>query len=147
MELSEDNKKALLLSVHKAIEEFAGDTTDNLFHNRTNMLISYPPNGGLTESEKEALGQLKESEVLKSALRKVIASTTADVFFDFFNIVDGTTEPDTGIWSEVLIIDKPNDFEEYREFLHDSFFETYWDWKEIRNNTNWSLDLSEEVEK
>ena len=143
MELSEENKKTLLLSVHKTIEEFAGHTANNLFHNRTNRLINYPPNGGLTEAEKEALSQLKENEVLKSALRKVIASNTAEVFFDFFNILDGTADPETGKWSEVLLIDKPDDFDEYQEFLHDSFFETYRDWKEKRKNTNWSLDLSE----
>lgn len=101
MELSEENKKTLLLSVHKTIEEFAGHTANNIFHNRTNRLINYPPNGGLTEAEKEALGQLKENEVLKSALRKVIASNTAEVFFDFFNILDGTADPETGKWSEV----------------------------------------------
>jgi len=143
MKLSEENKKTLLLSVHKAIEEYAGHTANHLFHNRTNKLINYPPNGGLTEEEKEALGQLKENEVLKSALRKVIAGNTADVFFDFFNILDGTADPETGKWSEVLLIDKPEDFDDHQEFLHDSFYETYWDWKEKRKNKNWSLDLTE----
>ena len=141
MELSEENKKTLLLSVHQAIEENAEHTVNHLFHNRTYKLINYPPNGGLTEEEKEALGQMKENEVLKSALRKVIASNTANVFFDFFNLLDGTADPDTGKWSEVLLIDKPEDFDEHQEFLHDSFYETYWDWKEKRKNKNWSLEM------
>jgi hypothetical protein len=27
------------------------------------------------------------------------------------------------------------------EFLHDDFFESYWDWREKRKNKDWRLDL------
>ena len=63
---------------------------------------------------------------MKSALRKVLASTTADVFFDIFNIIDGTADPDpvTGKWTAVIIVDKPEDMDEDVELLHDDFWES-----------------------
>jgi hypothetical protein len=146
MELSEENRKTLLLSVHQGIEESADEAANMILHGRLNQLINYPPNGGFAEQEKTALMELKGNEDLKNALRKVIASTIAGVFFDFFNLIDGTADPDPemGLWREVLLVNKPEDFDEYYEFLHDEFYETYWKWKEKRRNKNWSLDLPQE---
>jgi hypothetical protein len=146
MALSEENRKTLLISVHKDIEETANEIVNKINQGRLNQLLDYPPNGGFTEQEKAALIQLKGSEALKTALRKVIASSTASVLFDFFNLIDGTADPDpeTGEWSEVMIVDKPEDFDEYQAFLHDEFYETYWDWKAKRSNKNWQLDLHDE---
>jgi len=142
MQLSEENIKTLLINVHKSIEESANSTANDLYEGRVNNLINYPPNGGLTLEESNALNVLKGNAVLKSALRKVFASTTSDVFFSFFNIVDGTADPDpgTGDWTEVVLVDKPEDLEEDLPFLHDEFYSTYWAWKKRRNNNNWSLD-------
>ena len=63
-------------------------------------------------------------------------------FFSFFNVVDGTAEPDvnTAGWSEVLLVDKPEDFDEDVQFLHDEFYSTYWNWKGQRGDKGWSLD-------
>lgn len=143
MKLSESNKSTLLVSVHRSIEEHANCSANHIFHGRFRELINYPTNGGFTENELVALDGLKEKEDLKSALRKVIASATADTFFDFFNIIDGTTDPDPigNSWSEVMIVDTPPNYEEDIEFWHDDFYGSYWDWKEIRQNHNWSLDL------
>ncbi|MFM2361585.1 MAG: hypothetical protein RLZZ316_487, partial [Bacteroidota bacterium] len=33
---------------------------------------------------------------------------------------------------------------EFQDTLHDSFFETYWEWKKIRGSKNWKLDTYEE---
>lgn len=59
-----------------------------------------------------------------------------------FNIIDGTADPDpgTGKWTEVMLVDRPGDLEVDVECLHDDLYGTYWDWKERRQNTNWSLD-------
>jgi hypothetical protein len=145
MELSTHNRSTLLIHLHKSIEESANTNANHIIHGRLNQLINYPPNGGLTEKEIDALEELKGKEELKSALRKILASTTADVFFDIFNIIDGTADPDpgTGKWTEVMLVDKPEDLDEDVEFLHDDFYGTYWDWKEKRQNTNWSLDKLE----
>jgi hypothetical protein len=142
MELSSENKATLLIHLHKSIEETANTNANHIAQGRISQLINYPPNGGLNEKEIRALEQLKGDEELKSALRKVLASTTADIFFDIFNIIDGTAEPDpgTGTWTEVMLVDKPEDLDEDMGFLHDDFYGTYWDWKEKRKNTNWSLD-------
>lgn len=143
MGLSTENKSTLLIHLHKSIEESANTNANHIIHGRLNQLINYPPNGGLTQKEISALENLKGNEELKSALRKILASTTADVFFDIFNIIDGTADPDpgTGKWTEVMLIDKPEDLSENLEFLHEDFYETYWNWREKRPNTNWSLDL------
>jgi hypothetical protein len=141
--LSEENKRTLLIQLHKSIEETANNTANLIYNGSFSQLINYPPNGGLTQEELLALEQLKSQGTLKTALRKVFASTTSDVFFELFNIIDGTSDPDSGLgeWSEVMIVDKPEDFDEDIEFFHDDFYGSYWDWKLIRKNVNWTLDL------
>ena len=146
MKLSEENKSILLVSIHKSIEESANTNASHLFHGRLSKLINYPSNGGFTPAELIALDEIKGKETLKSALRKIMANSTADVFFEFFNVVDGTADPDpsNSKWSEVMIVNKPSDLDEDREFWHDDFYGSYWDWKEKRKNSNWSLDLDED---
>ena len=145
MSLSEENKLTLLLNVHRVIEERASAATNNLHEGRHNALINYPPNGGLTTSEKEALEVFRSNETLRSAVRKIVASSIADAFFDHFNIVDGTSDPkpETSGWTGVAIIDRLEHEEEELDFLHDEFFSSYWNWKKARTNKNWSLDLGE----
>ena len=145
MALSENNKKSLLVSVHQLIEESANHTVNDLENKRINRIIDYPSTGGFTESEKPELEKLEVNSDLKSALRKVLASNTADVFFSFLNIVDGTADPtiEYGDWQDVMLVDfdEENDMD---SMLHDDFYETYWDWKEKRPNPGWTLDLLEE---
>src|SRR4051794_16554328 len=114
MPLSEHNKTTLLVSVHKWIDESANASANHIFNGRFNQLINYPPNGGLTKEELNVLELLKGNDQLKSALRKVFASSTSDVFFQFFNVIDGTSDPDpgTGEWSEVILVDKSEDEDE-----------------------------------
>lgn len=135
MNLSEENRTTLLTQLHKTIEETANSLANDLNEGRTEELIGYPPNGGLTEAEKSSLERLKNDETLRDALRKILASNSASVLFELFNIIDGTSDPDPelGEWSEVLLVDQPEDFDEHVEFLHDNFFETYWNWIELRN--------------
>lgn len=145
MKLSEENKMTLLVSLHQLIEISANSTAQHIEHGRINQLINYPPNGGLTNDELREIEKLKNNPILKSALRKVIASSISDTLFELFNIIDGTGDPGTevGEWSEVMLVD----FEEENEvdsMLHDDFFGTYWNWKEKRNNSNWKLDLTDE---
>ena len=99
----------------------------------------------MTESEKAEISKLSGNPILKSALRKILASNTSDVFFGFLNILDGTSDPiiEYGEWGEVMLVD----FDEENEMdsmLHDDFYGTYWDWKEKRKNADWKLDLLDE---
>lgn len=141
MNLSDKNRKILLTSLHQAIEENANHIANHVFYGRENQLINYPPNGGLTEREKEAIKELQGDEDLKSALRKILASNTADVFFHIFNIIDGTSDPERGDWTGVAIVDISEEDEGDIDFLHDDFYGTYWDWRKVRKNKNWKLDL------
>ncbi len=136
---------SLLVSIHQLIEESANHTVNDIDNNKTDNLIDYPPNGGLTDAEKLELSKLSGNPILKSALRKVLASNTSDAFFGFLNILDGTSDPtvEYGEWGEVMLVD----FDEENEMdsmLHDDFFGTYWDWKEKRPNPGWKLDLLDE---
>lgn len=146
MKLSNENNKILMLTLHQKIEEQAEYISNKLFIGNNENLLTYPPNCGLTESEKESLKQLKENPILKSALRKVFADNSANVIFDLLNIVDGTTDPDEefGDWTEISFVDKTEEIAENAEMLHDNFFSTYWNWKDLRPNKNWKLDNIDE---
>lgn len=144
MQLSDNNRNSLLLTLHKQIEEQADATARAVFHG-TQLSMTYPPNGGLTATEEQALAQLQGNEQVMTALRKLLASNSADVFFSFFNVIDGTASPDVEAekWTEVLLVDKPDDYEEDVQFLHDDFYSTYWNWKNLRGDKGWSLDTLE----
>lgn len=131
-----------MVHLHQTIEQQAEYLTDNLINGRSERFISYPPDGGLIASEIEALQILKGNEGMRSALRKIMAANAATVLFDLFNIIDGTGDPDPAIgkWSEVAIIDRPEDYYEDHDMLHDEFFSTYEDWKKIRPGKEWKPD-------
>ena len=131
-----------MISLHKEIEEHAHHTANHILHGRLDELTQYPPNGGFTDAEKEALARIKGDEVLRDALRKAFAANTAEVFFTFFNVLDGTGDPDpgTGNWTEVKLVDFTEDMVEDGEMLHDHFFQTYWSWRK-RRKADWKLDL------
>ncbi len=140
MKLSETNRKTLMLYLHKSIEECADQAATQINDGEASEMIVYPPNGGLTDEEQAALDNLKHNDILRNALRKVLADNASAVLFRFLNVIDGTGDPDTGEWSDVILADRPDDFDEDQEFLHDAFFETYWDWRAMRT-ANFKLDL------
>lgn len=148
MKLSAENRKTLLVNIHNLIVENANLTANHIQHKRVSRLINYPPNGGLSESEKTEIDKLSGNEALKSALRKILASNSADVIFGLLNLLDGTADPDidSGNWSEVMLVDFSED-NETAEMLHDEFFSTYWDWKEKKKDINFKLDLLNEEDK
>jgi hypothetical protein len=141
MKLSIKNRNALLLSLQQSIEELADTKASDIFEGKTSQLINFPPNGGFTESEEYAVKALVGNEHLKSALRKILAGNSADVLFDFFNNIDGTTDPDDENWTGVILVDTPENNDENRDFLHDELYASYWDWRKKRTNLTWRLDL------
>lgn len=144
MGLSNNNALALLLDVNQDIEEFAGAAVKYIIEDKRFDYLMYPPNNGLTDLEKLALNKLDNNEHLKNALRKVIADCSAGIIFNMLNLIDGTSSPKHmyNEWTGVkLIDDEPNESEPgFQGTLHDSFLETYWEWKKIRGNKNWKLD-------
>ncbi|MFA8434288.1 MAG: hypothetical protein ACEPOZ_07205 [Marinifilaceae bacterium] len=58
------------------------------------------------------------------------------------NLIDQTTDPDEdlGEWTGLSLIDFDEEVEENDEMPHDTFSESYWDWKEKRQNEDWQMD-------
>lgn len=148
MELSNNNAKILLLDTHQDIEEFADSLVTNILDKKDFSFLTYPPNCGLTELEIEELKKLGNNEHLKNGLRKVIADNSAGIIFNMLNLFDGTGFPKNSDdnWTGLKLIDEePNENSEpVDDWLHDKFYETYWDWKKIRGDKNWKLDTLDE---
>ncbi len=149
MDLSNKNALALLLDLNQDIEEYAEATVKNIIEDK-NFDLNYPPNNGLTDLEKQELSKLDNNEHLKNALRKVIADNSAGIIFNMLNLLDGTGSPKHmyNEWTGVKLVDEePNENEEeFQDTLHDSFFETYWEWKKIRGDKNWKLDTYDDTQ-
>ena len=145
MKLSEEHHKILMLSLHQKIEEYAVNTANKLHSGDTENLLTYPPNHGFTRGELQALEKLSGDSPLQSALRKVLANNSAGVVFELMNLLDGTTDPDEelGDWTGIALVDSDEVIEENEEMLHDSFYASYWDWRERRPDTAWQLDTFE----
>lgn len=148
MKLSNKNAKSLLLDLHQDIEEYADSLVINILEKGDFNFLTYPPNCGLTKSEIEELQKLENNEPLKNALRKLIADNSAGIIFNLLNLFDGTGSPKHGYdeWTGVKVVDEePNEnAEPVDDWLHDKFYETYWDWKKIRAGKNWKLDTYED---
>ena len=148
MELSNNNALALMLDLNQDIEEYAEATVKNIIEDKNFDFLTYPPNSGLTDLEKQELNKLENNEHLKNALRKVIADNSAGIVFNMLNIIDGTTDPKLMYdeWTGIKLIDQDlnEDADEFQDMLHDSFYESYWKWRELRGDKNWKLDTYEE---
>ena len=148
MKLSKQNALALLLDLNQDIEEYAEATVKNIIEDKNFDFLTYPPNSGLTDLEKQELNKLDNNEHLKNALRKVIADNSAGIVFNMLNIIDGTTDPKLMYdeWTGIKLIDQDlnEDADEFQDMLHDSFYESYWKWRELRGDKNWKLDTYEE---
>src|SRR5205823_11394396 len=132
--LTEYQRKALFLEIHRAIESNATYVAGKLSAAQPPGLC-YPPNGGFTDAEQRALRQLPAGKDLESALRKVIASAAYGPLFRLFCLLDGVGDPQDydGVWLGAVIEPVPDDDEEPEEeqpMLHDALCETYWDWRE-----------------
>ncbi len=130
MKLSEDNSKAILLDIHQDISDVAEHSVSIIFDANQNSL-TYPPNVELTAEEIAALKTIVPTDFLRSALKKILSDNSAGVIFNLLNNIDGTTDPKNGSdnWTGVKLVDLNQD-EDSANFLHDKFYETYWDSQE-----------------
>lgn len=140
LKLGLENEKALMIQLNAEIEKAAEGMASAVI--TETVRINYPPNGGLSDDETKALKEVKNIPHIESALRKIIASSSAAAAFHFLNSIDGTGAPDSkfGKWTEVFLIDRPSGDNPSVPMLHDSLYETYWDWKKLRGEKDWSLD-------
>lgn len=142
--LSHKNAIGLLLDLNQDIEEYAEVTVKNIIEDKDFDFLTYPPNNGLTDLEKAELNKLDNNEHLKNALRKIIADNSAGVIFNMLNLFDGTASPKLHYdnWTGVKLIDEEPqaDTEQFNDMLHDSFYETYWEWRKLRGDKKWKFD-------
>ena len=143
MTVSTDNLNILFLQIHKTIEETADRVAASLTNHSADDLISYPPNGGLTESENESLRTIGTDKHLASGLRKIIADSCATVIFDILANIDDVKAPDidTDKWKGIKLVDNADDVEPPNDLmLHDKLYDSYWEWRKRRENKDWKLD-------
>ena len=97
--------RTLLLEAHRCVDGAAEAAVEKLGLQRRQptpkqgevdpeALLVYPPNNVLSPEEEQALRSMKLSTVQRSALKKLIADGCAIAFFDFFNLLDATADPE-----------------------------------------------------
>lgn len=137
-----DFARRLLIEAHRIIESEAARRASQLAAGEPADLV-YPPNGGLVAEELSALQAMKGGAVLEAALRKVLADCAASTLFHVLSQIDavGSPEATPGEWLGIEL--KPADSntpDPPYGMLHDALYETYWDWRELRRNSEWKLD-------
>jgi hypothetical protein len=137
-ELGSRNKELLLVDLHRVVEHTAAAVAEALLAGKAAGELAYPPNGGLTEEEGDALAQICGSAALESGIRKVLAHVAARPLYHLFCVVDGIADPEGNGWSGVSLLDKQTSDAE--EFLHTEFLDKYWLWRRIRPDKGWTLD-------
>lgn len=128
--LSEENKKSLFIQLHKDIDEISSKVAKKISDGKIDELVYPPsPDNELNDEEKKAIKKLKNIPNIESALKKIIKDSHSYPWFNFFNFIDGTGDPAGDKWTGVSLVDLDVDEDEGKEFLHDVFYETYWDYK------------------
>lgn len=145
-ESDEQVMRTLLLEAHRCVEGAAGAAVAKIGLPRLRVtaandlgidpdaLLIYPPDNILSPQEEDALRSMQLSPVQRSALKKLIADGCATAFFDWFNLLDGTSAPEVGspaqAWSGAWLVAPRDDRD--RDMLHDAFFDSYSEYDEAR---------------
>ena len=122
--------RRMMVGLHGLIESYADHAVRSIINQ--DITLVYPPNHTVTEAECRALHRLNLSPDARSALKKIIANTTAETVFSLLNYVDGTTDPPGDEDWDTYCIVRRDEFENGGEMLHDLLFETWWEWKDTR---------------
>ncbi|ODS38265.1 MAG: hypothetical protein A7316_08435 [Candidatus Altiarchaeales archaeon WOR_SM1_86-2] len=141
MSLSEKNKNILMIELNRIIEETAERTARSVIDGTIIEGMAYPPNNGFTETEKKALLKIQSIENIESTLRKILADAASYPLFGLFCLIDGVSDPETENWDGITLVDRGDKIVESEFMLHDELYETYWDWRKIRKNKGWKLDI------
>ena len=138
--LSDEERKALLVEVHKRIETAADQAVRRISGREPVGTLTYPLGGRLTAAETAALGQAAATPDAVSALRRVVADAVAGPVYDLLAMIDGAREPEG--WEvpwppfEVRAAGAGSP----PGTLHTAFRETYQDWQRLRPDPGWSLE-------
>ena len=141
--LADAKREALLVEVHRAIEEAATQAAEAIAGVTPVPDPAYPPNGGLSEAEASLITAGARGAEAVGAIRKVIADAAAAPLFRLFALIDGVGDPEAwnGNWLPLELREAPEGT--YQPMLHDELFESYWSWVERRGNRGWRLDSAE----
>jgi len=145
MTISDARRAALLMEVHRAIEEAASQAAELLARVSAEPNLAYPPNAGLDATARSVLTQAPSRPEAVAAIRKVVAAAAAAPLLHLFALMDGVAEPDDwqGEWPPVDLADATDD-DPARPMLHDELFESYWSWVAKRDDVGWRLDSADE---
>jgi hypothetical protein len=129
--LSEPNRKALLVSLHDDIHKAARQLARIVLEGKLDR-VNYPPNLQFSPEEVTALSKIGEIPGIQSALEKIFADAAASVIFGFLNYIDGTGDPALAAsgWTEVDLVDRDHAADGGEVFLHTAFYDTYWNWRD-----------------
>lgn len=138
--LNEEERKTLLLELHKLIETAAAQAVRRIARREPVGALSYPVGGRLTAAEAEALGRWDAAPEAVRAVRKVVADAVAWPVYDLLCMIDGAREPEG--WE---IQWQPFEISAAEEgsppgTLHTAFQETYQEWQRLRPDPGWSLE-------
>ena len=141
--LAEEQRQALLVDLHRSIEESASETVEWLRAGADEPFLSYPPNGELSEEEWRALEGLVSTDVVATGLRKLVANAAAGPLWTLFALLDAVGDPESydGEWMPLELVPS-----EDGENFHELWLEAYWDWRRRRPDPGWKLDTHEDEE-
>ena len=131
--MTNDERLALFHEIHEAIAEATAQIIERLGR-EGGTTLSYPPGAELSEEESAALTAHAISTDAAAGLMKVAADAVAGSFFRFFAVLDAVGDPThyDGEWLPKTIATAPED--EDGLMLHDELFESYWSWRQHRDN-------------
>ncbi|MCZ8540796.1 hypothetical protein [Psychrobacillus psychrodurans] len=131
-------KKKFLIELHSIIKE----------RSMIGNLISNPPldsvleEFNLTVTELNALKAQQFTPESISGIEKIVRDNLMTTFFEVFCILDGVGDPNESfslmepdeVWLGLKLteVEYNEEEEEVTEFLHDEFFSTYQEWKELQ---------------
>ncbi len=128
--IDEATRNAIFIDIHASVARASAWVLETLGREDPR----YPPEGGLTAEERQALADMQLSPRARSGLRKLVASACVTPVFDFLCLLDGVADPETGSfdpWLGLTLAPKP---EEDEPMLHDELYESYWLYKEQRES-------------
>ena len=138
--LSDEERKTLLLEMHKLIETAADQAVRRLSGREPVGPLTYPYGARLSPAETETLGKGVTTPEAVRAVRKIVASAVAGPVYDLLSMIDGAREPEG--WE---ISWRPFEMRGAEEgsppgTLHTTFRETYEEWQRLRPDPGWSLE-------
>lgn len=139
--ISDKQKQALFLDLHRAIEESAINVVEQI-RSTKDVSLPYPPNGGLSDNELAEINQLNLNPAAESALKKIVADAASYPVFRLLSLIDGVSDPHElqEFWTGLRLSSISNGDEEFESMLHDDFFDSYWEWRKKRPDQSWKLD-------